>query len=312
MEHIINYNKYSTDNPFEDNFLFENRGIPQTLKWLVDDIFNKLKNKTYHLFDVDESDLKLKNLHVKYHNKPIKEILARSRFGVFVPDMFRGKITSYTLNGASINVYFDFDNFDIKDLKSVILHELLHIYEIYKRYLNKTNKDLQWQVNNQLQKIRNKYTSDEFLKEFIFILYLNFDFEIGARVAETYSILIEERSNDYNKLKGILKSSTAWQYMNDLKEFDYNNFDINIKNSINFFSELNNKISPNKNFKIFKIPKNEEEVKNILKNYQKTFNKKSDLFKKKLLKIIDEVIIDVDKLNNENSYVKKRMRGIKL
>ena len=91
---------------------------------------------------------------------------------------------------------FDFDNFDGVELKRVLLHELLHIYEIYKRITKNVKKDIQWALSNELMKIRVKYINNEFLSDFIYLIYTSLDHEIGARVAETYILLIESRNTD--------------------------------------------------------------------------------------------------------------------
>ena len=72
----------------------------------------------------------------------------------------------------------------------------MHIYEIYKRITKNVKKDIQWALSNELMKIRVKYINNEFLSDFIYLIYTSLDHEIGARVAETYILLIESRNTD--------------------------------------------------------------------------------------------------------------------
>lgn len=69
-------------------------------------------------------------------------------------------------------------------------------------------------------------------------------------------------------------------------------------NCLKFFIELNTIINKKliKDFNIFNIPENVDDVKDILKNYKNLFKKRSNLFKKKLTKIVDEVIKDIWKI----------------
>jgi len=299
MKHIINYNKYHTGN--NEPLIMEGKGIPHTLKWIVDEIINNLNGfKTYSI-DIKESDLKLENLTIEYNNFQRNDIYAYTRFGIFAPiHQGDGKFENY-LKTSTIKVYLNFNNYDLVDLKRVILHELLHIYEIYQRSNNEITKDLEWFLNNEVIKIRKKYSNDEFLNDFIFILYLSFNQEINARVAETYSILIEERNTDKEKLSAILKETNSWKQLEKLKKFNYKNYDINYNRCIEFFKEINNIVTPKlkQDFIIFRIPQDNKDIIDILKKYQELFKKKSNKFENKLIKIIDEVIFDVKIIYNK-------------
>lgn len=301
MKHIINYNKYNTANPFSDPFLNEGKGIPNTLKWIVDDIIHNIDiNKTYNN-DFEESDFMLKNLIIKCNNNKRNDVYAYSSFGIYSSVYDRGIFNNYLIN-PKIEIFLDFNNYDILDLKRVILHELLHIYEIFQRCKNKSQKDLDWFVNNEIIKIRRKYSDDDFLSKFIYIIYLSNKQEINARVAETYTLLIDDRNDNNQYLLDKLKNSQSWMKMEEIKNFNYKNFNINFDKCKDFFIELNNIINKKviKHFKIYKIPNTESDIVEIIKNYQIQFKKKSKYFENKLYKIIDEVIIDINKLNNKN------------
>ena len=201
---LYDYSKYSTENPYEDRIIFEGKGIPNVLKFFSNKINNSIdlsKNKL--LFNLDESDFKLKDLKLEIINQDRADIYAYSRFG---------SINNDILENAEIVISFNFNHYLRDELKRVILHELLHVYEIYHRMKNKVGKKIQWDLNNELMKIRNNYVNDNFISNFIYLIYASLDQEIGARVAETYSILIEERSKDKSYLLTIIKKNKSMEY----------------------------------------------------------------------------------------------------
>ncbi|NPV13289.1 MAG: hypothetical protein HPY57_16130 [Ignavibacteria bacterium] len=297
MKNIINYNKYHTG--FDEPLIKEGKGIPHILKWIVDEIIENLNNFKTFSIDIDETDLKLKNLTVKYNNSERINIYAYTKFGIFSPKYERGNFENY-LNSPTIEIFLDYDNYNLIDLKRVILHELLHIYEIYQRFNNKTTKDLEWFLNNELIKIRRKYMDDKFLNDFIFILYLSSNQEINARVAETYSILLEKRTTQKDILQDTLYKSNAWSQLEKIKKFNYKDYNIDYNRCIEFFTEISTIVTPKlkQDFIIFNIPHNNKDITNILKKYKTLFNKKSKKFENKLIKIIEEVIFDIKKIYN--------------
>lgn len=288
---LYDYSKYSTENPYEDRIIFEGKGIPNILKFFSNKINNSIdlsKNKL--LFNLDETDFKLKDLKLEIINQDRADIYAYSRFG---------SINNDILENAEIVISFNFNHYSKDELKRVILHELLHVYEIYHRIKNKVGKKIQWDLNNELMKIRNNYLNDNFISDFIYLIYASLDQEIGARVAETYSILIEERSKDKSYLLTIIKKTKAWNMMLYLKSFKKDNYVIDYNNCFNFFNELNTIMSNKgiiKKFNIFKIPKDKKDINLIINSYIKLFKDKSIKYEGKLLKIIDEVIADMNKM----------------
>lgn len=289
---MIDYSNYTTENPLMKPIL-EKRGIPDILKKVNKYLFEKIinNNETIIIEDIYEENIKLKNLTIILNFDENKdEIYSYCSFGIF---------SNKILKNPKIVIELKND-FEKSNLKKVLLHELLHIYEIYKRYLNKSNKDLQWQLNNKLLKIRDNY-NDKFIKDLIYLIYISLDQEINARIAETYSILMDLKSKNKNELQNKLKYTFAWKFMNYLNNFDYTNYNINWNLLQNFFIELNSQIKSNQKFNIYKIPNNIKDCKDILKKWKLLFKKKSIKYNNKLEKIIDEVLIDNKIL--EKSYI---------
>lgn len=285
------YLKYNTDNPYEDSYLYEGRGIPTFLKNEIDNIFNIIKNdlsKQSYFFNLDYENIKLKNLNIFLIKENRTDVYGSSTFG---------ELESYFLVNAKIIIRYN--SFNEKEIKRVLLHELIHIYEIYKRIINKTDKKLQWQSINYLQKIRNKYSEDIFLSNFILMLYISSDHELNAIVGQLYSILIELRTTDNELLNKELKTTKTYKRFLDLQNFNFKNFNINYDKCIEFFKEYHTylKTISDKNFKLFKTPNNKEDIIILLDRYQKLFNKKSIYLENKISKLINEVINDVNILN---------------
>jgi hypothetical protein len=203
-----------------------------------------------------------------------------------------------------------------------LLHELLHIYEIYFR-IKEDKKSLQWSIGKIIQDIRNKYVDDKFISDLWYAIYLSFNHEIGARVCETYTVLMDLMICDKKKLLDELSKTTAWKYKDYLKNWKVKH-DIDYNLLLAFLTELNTEISKKfeLNNKVFRIPLNEKDCDLIIKEWLVIFKKKSKYFEDKLIKVIDDVIFDVTMINGStikienvnfiNIYKKDLLRESKL
>lgn len=290
-KHITSYENYFTYDPLLDP-INEGRGIPEDLKSIIDEVYNSImdfiqKNKAIQLFSFSYEKFKIKNLKIILN-------IDNNRTNIYATSQF-GKFNGKELENPIISLI---TNFNFSELKVIITHELLHIYEIYNRItkINKNNYDIQWYNANILYKIRNEY-NDEFLNYFIYLLYLSFNQEINARVAQTYTYLMElNKLKTYSKEELILelKKSNVWKYSEELLKFKFNNKNINLNLLKKFFIEYNSEINKKiiKNFNINKIPETNKDCLDILKSYKILFKKKGYYFQNKLEIIVDEVILD--------------------
>jgi len=256
MKHLIEYCFFSTRNPYEFA-MYEGKGIPEVLKWLSKTTYYEIAedfNKPY-IIDNDEDDFKLRNLKIICINKKVSK--GESHFGTY---------SNHILYKAEIILEFDFFSPNEEEIQKNLLHEFLHIYEVYKRYENRSSKKLQWDVTQILRKLKYNYVNDTFLWNFIYCIYLTTSQEINARVAEVYSLLFEEHISDKEKLINILKNSSTWKKLEEIKNFKFENIDY--EKCLEFFKEYHSQISTSQKFNIFKIPKNEKDVRDILKEYK--------------------------------------------
>jgi len=291
IEYYNDYESYSNNDLIRSmSGINEKYGTPEILKNIFDDVFKLLKN----MIGGNISDDMI-NLNSSYTTIDNKVINFKKNISIQIKHSDRNDI--YSRSGMdSIYFEFNFNSYGEKELRKILLHELLHIYEIYFRMENNKNS-LQWSLNSELNNIRTKYQYDNFLSILIYHIYLSYDHEINARVCETYMVLMDLMINDKNMLLDELKSTSAWKYKDILSKFEIKN--VNYNNLFLFFKEFNsiihNKHKVNNN--IFRIPNNIKDCKLILNEWKVLFKKKSKYFEQKLIKVVDDVIFDVDMLN---------------
>jgi predicted SprT family Zn-dependent metalloprotease len=293
---IINYNDFIFFNTKPLDFIEtinESKGIPNDIKILTNIIFNKINpNETEYIIDkINNIDLRFINLKIEVFNK--KNI----SYGYSLVDKYENK----QLINPIIHIEFDFDNNDKKELKRIITHELLHIYEIYQRFKNNKNDSLQWILIDNIFRLRKKYEDDKFLSDLCLMIYYSSDQELNAVVAQTYSILMSCNSINKNILSEEMNSSKSWNIYKQLILFDIIDYVINYNRCLEFFKELNEvmKDESNNKYNIFEIPDTEKDVNKIIKNYIYLFRKKAKYLKSKLIKVVDEVIKDIDNFNSK-------------
>jgi predicted metal-dependent hydrolase len=294
MKYVNNFDEYqsSSNNDLIRRIsgINERFGTPQILKPMFDKVFQLINNMISNNLNKDK--IHLNGSYISPDGKIFEfdkiisiEIYNNNRIDIY------SKSTK-----DNILFKFNFESYSIKELKKVILHELLHIYEIYFRIKNEKNS-LQWSLNKILSDISDDFVSDNFLDNLIYMIYLSFDHEIGARVCETYMVLIDLMIDDKEILMNELKETTAWKYKKQLSDFVVNN--VNYNNLFLFFENYNSSINKKHslNNKIFRVPTNIKDTKVILKEYLRIFKKKSKKFEDKLIKVVDDVLFDVEMIN---------------
>lgn len=284
---------YIYPNPYNSPILSKGKGINEDLKRVSYHIHDKIfinLNKNY-TFSFNEYNFKFKNLKVNIINDDnIKTIDSQSIFGAIEDE--------YSMN-STINLIFDIKNYNVDNLRNTIIYEILHLFELYKRNFNNIQKDLSYKINNYLQQILPKYQGNNFLKDFIYLLYLSTDNEIDVMISQTYIILMNSYLNDKNKMYIFLKNIQFYKNMEYLKYFDLKNYNINIELTKEFLNEYDSFVNSIniKKFNLFnKKVITDNDVISKIKKYKKLFYKKSLKFEQKLLITIGEVIDDKTKL----------------
>lgn len=268
--HLNNYNSGSEP-------ILEGKGVPNAIKRLGSDITNDIINKINNGIDLDNYNLLGKKIDIKLQNKNI--------------DGIRGLSKPY-----EIQFIFNFEKINHEKLYRVVYHELIHIYEIIKRIDNNSKNKLQWDINNILRRIELKY-NDDFISDLCYLIYQSFDHEINARVSDVYPFLMSIKTSDKDTLFNYLRVTKSWYYKELLGSWNPDFKKVNWNNLIEFIDEFNSMVLdryPDINFNIYKIPNNEKDCRKIIKDWIKLFRKKSRYFESKLIKVIDEVIKDIN------------------
>ena len=107
-------------------------------------------------------------------------------------------------------------------LESVISHELLHAYQLYKRYTNKGQKGFgKSQVTNVLvNAIRNQFLPE--WNNFLHLVYLSLKFEQDARIPQVSHILRRTKIDSYEEFIDALKGTQIFGEIEQLREFSAN------------------------------------------------------------------------------------------
>jgi hypothetical protein len=104
-------------------------------------------------------------------------------------------------------------------LDSVISHELLHAYQLYKRYVNKGQIGFgKGQTTNVLVNAIN----NQFLPEwnnFLHLIYVSLKFEQDARIPQVSQILRRTKIDSYEDFIGALKGTQVFGEIEELRNF---------------------------------------------------------------------------------------------
>jgi hypothetical protein len=104
-------------------------------------------------------------------------------------------------------------------LDSVISHELLHAYQLYKRYVNKGQVGFgKGQATNVLVNVIN----NQFLPEwnnFLHLIYVSLKFEQDARIPQVSHILRRTKIDSYEDFIGALKGTQIFGEIEELRNF---------------------------------------------------------------------------------------------
>jgi hypothetical protein len=286
------------------HYINEGRGIPNIIKNYTDIIFDYIQfdiNNNINddlIIDLENNDLYLKNLFINYK-------ISDRYYGLFNPvyTQFENNI----LTNVEIVLEIDKNDNNSNKIKEIITHELTHVYEYYN--ISKTNNKLNIKVNPKYLAVRksinNTYYNNNMYNFFKYLIYCSLDTEYNARISQLYQFIKKCNSLDkeaiYNK---IMESDTYKTYLL-LDDFNSEFFvselikKIGLKASIYLINQLNNNFIENNvnklngyNF-IKIIPENLISFNTYMLKWEKIFKQKNKKHRKKISKIIDEVINDL-------------------
>lgn len=266
MEHIIKYSNFN-----------ESRGISTSCENILYNIWNDIeadilsKKSNCITVDIDELDFKVKNIKIHYKIETDKNNIcnATTKLGATVIDNY---LTNISIN-LNIKI-FEIDDEFVYYIKSIIFHELLHIFQHYNIIINKKFRPESFSIGVVLPQLRNIIKTD-YGKYILDILYFSLSHELSAQIHQYY--LYRNKHIVYQKIFNIKNILSDFE----IRELDKNENDeisiikMHILKSITFYTT-------NSNYN---------------KNIQKSIWNESDniIFLNKLKTIIDKKLVWINK-----------------
>lgn len=276
---IFNFNSFS---------LLENYGVPNFAKKLSSMIISDLfKNKfTSYKLQIEIKEIEnIKNIDIIISH--IRQDFSSS-FRCDASDPFN-----------TMKMEFDVP-FNIEEnyeyLYELILHELTHLYEFYRIYINGKKLPIYNSIKRGLINTIQQDNIDPF-NYFRYIVYLTLDNELNARVSQTYIYLKRLKINDEKIILNALEKSSTWNKMSLISKFDYKKYSKDIINIIGvdfaciLINEFNKELINNSlKFSFLKFVNNESDIYSYFKSWSIRFVYKIKKHKLKLLKLAKEII----------------------
>jgi hypothetical protein len=274
MKYIVRYENFN-----------ESKGISDSCEKITNQIWNNIendiinKNNISRSFTFSEEDFKLENIQIDFiFNKGLVNTCNA------ITDLKNSKIEdNYLLNTRILfNIKFDIiDDAFLYYIKSVIFHEVLHVFQNYNLKINDKFKPESFSIGSIIPQIRSSIKTN-YISYILDILYYSLSHELSAQLHQYYIYKIDGRK--YKRLDEIKNLLTNFKIkeldINESKELDY--VKVHILNSIKYFT--NNK-NYNKDIDSSIWNKNNEDflngLSNIIRYKLKWIDKKIKLINKK-------------------------------
>lgn len=287
---------------------FERQGISDDLEKLNDYVLTKVnidfKSKEYIIDNFKSSlnnkrPISLNNLKINFkyykHYENICNAITKINNVTYNDD---------TLENIEIelNIYYIDENNEefIFYIKSVLFHELTHVYQLMQLYNSNKFKPSSWSISNLIPAFR-KFMKSNYIQDLIEILYLSLDHEIYAQVHQYY--LYRKSNMNYDKIFDIIDKLENFEIksLTKLDEIELNKIKEYVLNSLKNDKNTSYIINVDNSFwnegvnSIFLIE---------LKNH---FKMKSNLLLKKIKRIDNRLNSDIDTelnsiIENKNYY----------
>jgi hypothetical protein len=299
MNNLINY----------DDFLLESKGISditleyknmiwKDLKNMISEyekeqtkygkIFTKIFNEKYNF---DNTLFKIKNLQLnikilKYHENVCNGIIYNK--DCYIDD-------NNFLNNLIINLEIyvkNFDNIFLIEVESLLLHEMVHGFQIYKS-IDKS-VDSNWLLGSMIPNMRNMIKNDS-IKNILYLLYRSLKHELSAQIHQYYDYKL--KSEKYEKIFTII---SLFENFNpcDISINDENIKDLNIIRR-NYINNLEDESPNNLYFRNVNFNWKKEITKD---NIQKFLLMLNDIFKKSVKYLENKIKLVDNKLQESEIF----------
>jgi len=270
MGYIVNFNNFN-----------ESRGISDSSEKVTNsiwfDIENHIKSKNYFFkyFTFIETDFKIKDIQIEFiFTKGSKNVCYA------VTNFNDSELEELTLNKVKIKFEIEFNEVDdpfLYYIKSVLLHEILHVFQYYNLKINNKFRPESFSIGSIIPQIR-KYIKTKYVNYILDILYFSLKHEISAQLHQYYMYKMDGK--EYTRIHEIKKMLNQFS----IKELDIeeeNELNIvrkHILNSIKYFTR-NKKYNIKSSKSIWSKNNNEflKELSNLVKDKIKWIDKKIKL-----------------------------------
>jgi len=278
MRYIVRYENFNESKGISDSC---ERILNKIWAIIESDIVNLLTNEIN--FDIDEPDFKSKNISLKYYISKGDENLCNAQTHLRESKLINGYLSDLYINIDIINKELD-DEF-IYYIKSVLLHELLHIFQHYNIKIKNKFRPESFSIGSIIPQLRD-IVRTKYVNYILDILYYSLSHELSAQIHQYYLHKINHR--EYKRIFDIKKLIDNFKInkLNKDEESDIILIKKHIVGSINY-------LSSNKNYKndIDKSIWNESDIYVFLEKFKKLIEYKVKWIDKKI-NLIDSKIED--------------------
>jgi hypothetical protein len=299
----------------------ESKGISNSCDKITNSIWNDIENDIINSkssnfrFDVNELDFKCKNIILNYNISKGENNTCDAQ-----TILKESKIVDKYLTSVIINIYIiskEFDDEFIYYIKSVLLHELLHVFQHYNILSGNKFRPESFSIGSIIPQLRN-IIKTKYGNYLLNILYYSLSHELSAQLHQYYLYKI---NNKYYKRIFDIKDFINGFKIKKLEKDEENDLILikkHIVSSISYFTS-------NKNYKydIDKSIWNENDIYIFLEKFKKLLeykikwiNKKVDLVNKKIkdmeiIKYDEDITLPHDwnmyDLFIRNSFIKENL-----
>jgi hypothetical protein len=310
LKYIIKYQNFS-----------ESKGISDSCEKVLYKVWGDIESDIIDLksneliFDIDESDFKCRNIDLKITISKSDDNLCNAQTHLKESKIIDGYLTNVIIK---IDIkYKKLDDEFIYYIKSVLLHELLHIFQHYNILLGNKFRPESFSIGSIIPQLRN-IVKTKYGNYFLDILYHSLSHELSAQIHQYY--LHKMNNRHYKRLYDIknLISNFKINSLDKDEEDDVILIKKHIVESINY-------LSLNLNYKddIERSIWNESDIYVFLENLKKLLDRKVKWINKKInlvnKKIKDSKIIKYDEnttlphdwvmydLSERNDFIKENL-----
>lgn len=285
MDYILNYLNFN-----------ESKGISNSCELILYKIWKNINNDINNIKDgsvnicVDEEDFKVKKLIINYNFSPEPENRCNA-----TSHLEKSFIDDNYLNDVYIDIEIKINKIDdefIYYIKSVLFHEILHIFQHYNIKINNKFRPESFSIGSILPQVRPLIKSN-YGNYILDILYYSLSHELSAQLHQYY--MYKKNGKDYKKIKDIrdLLYTFKIKQLDDIEYKEIEKIKNHILNSIKYYSNNKNYI---KDIEISLW--NDNDVDSFINKLSNILKYKVDWIDKKI-KLVDKKIHDGN-LNESN------------